>query len=156
MQVRKEEAPLNLFSFEPWFAGNVQRVTVFVPDPFVSEEDIAGYLKKYGILHGTGTKEQDWEGVWTGKRTYWISLFRDVRSPDGLSHPPGYFGIGSETGSLVYPGQPITCRRCWQFGHYARECKCKRCARCGLQTHAEKDCVQCFFCGEYGHVYRAC
>ncbi|MBN3312612.1 ZCHC3 protein, partial [Atractosteus spatula] len=132
-------------------------MTVFVLDPFVSEEEIHCFLRKHVMLYGEGKKELDWEGVWTGKRSYWMSLRPDSRSMDGLSHPPAVFDMGSEKGFLVYPGQPITCRRCFSQGHYARECcEIVICDRCKSKTHTAQGCVKCFTCGLYGHGYREC
>ncbi|MBN3323669.1 ZCHC3 protein, partial [Atractosteus spatula] len=156
---RKGEAPLSLFRVTPMFAGSLRKMTVFVFDPFVSEEDIEVFLNEFVLLQGKGERELDSEGVWTGRRVYWMRLRFGGTEEGGVLHPPAFFEIGSERGYLVYPGQPLACRRCGVLGHYAAKCTMVFCSRCKERGHVLKACrkeVRCFSCGELGHVFRSC
>ncbi|MBN3314331.1 ZCHC3 protein, partial [Atractosteus spatula] len=156
---RKGKAPLSLFRVNPMFAGSLRKMTVFVFDPFVSEEDIDGFLNEFVLLQGKGERELDSEGVWTGKRIYWMRLRFGGTEEGGVLHPPAFFEIGTERGYLVYPGQPLACRKCGVLGHYAAKCTTVFCSRCKEQGHVLRDCrkeVRCFSCGESGHIYRNC
>ncbi|MBN3312964.1 ZCHC3 protein, partial [Atractosteus spatula] len=131
-------------------------MTVFVLDPFVSEEDIEGFLGKHVTLYGTGKKERDEEGVWTGKRQYWMSLRQCPKAEEGVFHPPAFFEMGTDGAYLSYPGQPRVCWNCFDLGHCAKQCEIMNCSQCGSRSHRTRDCVRCFVCGERGHFQRNC
>ncbi|MBN3323585.1 ZCHC3 protein, partial [Atractosteus spatula] len=152
VQERKEEAPLNLFHVEPMFAGQLLRMTVWVSDPFVSEEEIASFLRRYVVLQAEGKKDLDNDGVWAGKWTFWVRLYMDIARGEGVVHPPAFFGNGSRRGYLVYPGQPLMCRRCGEGGHYAVQCTTALCSRCQSRDHVTRDCVYGVRCLSGGKV----
>ncbi|MBN3312972.1 ZCHC3 protein, partial [Atractosteus spatula] len=92
-------------------------------------------------VQGEGKKDLDSDGVWAGKWTFWVRLYMDIAGGGGVVHPPAFFGNESRRGYLVYPGQPLICRRCGDGGHYAAQCTTVLCSRCQSRDHVIRDCV---------------
>lgn len=128
-------------------------------NPFVVDEDIVTFLKRFcDVLH-SGTKIKDSLGFWNGKRMYKVRLRPREGAHGGVIHPPGSFSIGSNRGYLYYPGQPIRCRRCGEEGHNAEGCKKDFCRKCQKGGHTTATCVaqaECNLCGDSDHIFRNC
>ncbi|MBN3313980.1 ZCHC3 protein, partial [Atractosteus spatula] len=128
-------------------------------NPYVPEEDIVRFLKRFVDIQGVGEKVIDKKKYWTGKRRYRVRFRTDVKAPDGLLHPPASFLLGSNRGYCYYYGQPAVCRRCGQPGHNVVDCRevvCRNCEGVGhLAAHCTED-VRCNLCGGVGHMFRDC
>ncbi|MBN3325212.1 ZCHC3 protein, partial [Atractosteus spatula] len=128
-------------------------------NPYVPEEDIEVFLKRFVDLTAKGTKIMDRNRYWTGKIRFFARLRTASTQEDGFLHPPAMFFIGANRGYLSYPGQPLTCRRCGGEGHFAANCRELMCKRCGKTGHLGADCKAtktCNLCGENGHLYKDC
>ncbi|MBN3317972.1 ZCHC3 protein, partial [Atractosteus spatula] len=134
-------------------------LTVHVFNPYMAEEDIVSFLKRFVDVQDEGVKLLDKKKYWSGKRRYRVRFRFSAQASDGLLHPPASFTIGSNNGYLFYPGQPLTCRRCGQEGHIALNCTEQICRRCGGIGHVGSACtedIKCNLCGKPGHAYREC
>uniref|UniRef100_W5NN66 CCHC-type domain-containing protein n=1 Tax=Lepisosteus oculatus TaxID=7918 RepID=W5NN66_LEPOC len=156
---KKEEAPLNAFRIEPLFARELRPLYVHMHNPFIPEEDIVTFLRRYVDVQGSGTKERDEKGYWTGRRRFLVRLRPGAAPEGGVVHPPPAFSIGANGGTVRYPGQPKVCHRCGKEGHVVATCPSKVCRKCGAEGHLAADCravVRCNLCGMQGHLYNVC
>ncbi|MBN3323625.1 ZCHC3 protein, partial [Atractosteus spatula] len=134
-------------------------LTVTMFNPYVPEEDIVCFLKRFVDIQGIGVKLIDRKNYWTGRRRYRVRFRADGSSPDGLLHPPASFEIGSNRGYLFYYGQPSVCRRCRKEGHHVVDCRERICRRCEGVGHLSSECKEerrCNLCGGAGHVFKDC
>ncbi|MBN3318780.1 ZCHC3 protein, partial [Atractosteus spatula] len=155
----RNEEPLKDFYIEPLFARELRTLTVHMFNPYVAEEDILNFLKRFVDVQDEGVKQIDKRKYWTGNRRYRVRFRFSEQAADGLVHPPATFAIGSNRGYLFYPGQPLTCRRCGQEGHMALNCEAQICRQCDGIGHISSMCteeIKCNLCGKQGHVYREC
>lgn len=159
LTARRLEEPFVHFFLEPLFAREARPIWVHMNNPFTPDADIVNFLKRFVDVQGTGIKEMDRKRVWNGKRKFLVRFRADPSAEDGLLHPPANFSIGTYTGYLYYPDQPLACRRCRQKGHYAADCDVEVCRRCDTVGHSTFMCraePKCNLCGVSGHIYRAC
>uniref|UniRef100_W5NLU8 CCHC-type domain-containing protein n=1 Tax=Lepisosteus oculatus TaxID=7918 RepID=W5NLU8_LEPOC len=155
----RDVVPLNVFLIEPLFARELRTLTIHLFNHRVPERDIITFLSRFVDVQGEGQKDLDALRVWTGKRRYTVRLKPKPSEGEGVVHPPAYFTIGPNRGYLFYPGQPVTCKKCFQRGHVAANCPGGVCRKCKATTHETKDCTKvltCDLCGAEGHVYRVC
>ncbi|MBN3321613.1 ZCHC3 protein, partial [Atractosteus spatula] len=141
----------------PDSTGRQQR-NVHMFDPFVTDQDVTTFLRRYvEVRKGPGTIS-DTRTVWTGKRRYEVELRRDLRTPDGFTHPPGNFSIGSGRGYLYYWNQPEFCRKCQGFGHREGTCTVGEFGKCHRRGHSTRECPvkECSLYGNTGHLYWQC
>uniref|UniRef100_W5NLX6 CCHC-type domain-containing protein n=1 Tax=Lepisosteus oculatus TaxID=7918 RepID=W5NLX6_LEPOC len=159
VNLRKDVKPFVDYIIEPLFAWELRTLTVTMFNPYVPEEDVVFFLKRFVDIQGFGAKVIDRKKVWTGKNRYRVRLRFDANSPDGLLHPPATFSIGSNNGYLYYYGQPSVCRRCRKPDHHAADCREKVCRKCGGMGHWMAYCteeVRCNLCGGEGHTFKDC
>ncbi|KAJ8352436.1 hypothetical protein SKAU_G00239120 [Synaphobranchus kaupii] len=151
---------LSGISFEPLFSFDVKLVTDMVYNPFVSGLDVELFLKQYCTILRAGVRLKNSFGVWNGKRLFLVRLRRDVAGLGGLRHLPAVFSIGPDKGFLTYTGLPTYCRRCFRYGHMAKDCSAAIvCSLCGAEGHVAKDCKQdkrYHLCGSTEHLFRNC
>ncbi|KAK3566648.1 hypothetical protein QTP86_001848, partial [Hemibagrus guttatus] len=136
---RPEEEVLRGLRFVPLFAMDEDPVTVHIYNPYVTDEDIRAFLGR--------------------KRRFLVKLKVDPASPGGPLHPPGSFAIGPNRRFLHYPGQPLSCWKCFAAGHTKEACTGWRCQLCGLEEHLAAECSApktCSLCGSEEHLYRQC
>uniref|UniRef100_W5LWX5 CCHC-type domain-containing protein n=1 Tax=Lepisosteus oculatus TaxID=7918 RepID=W5LWX5_LEPOC len=134
-------------------------MTVHVFNPRVPEQDILTFLTRFVDVQSVGQKVTDGLNIWTCKRRYLVRLRSNSLEEDGVSHPPAYFSIGPSRGYLFYPGQPLTCKKCFQRGHKAVDCTRAFCRKCKAADHETANCGKlstCNLCGSMDHVYRSC
>uniref|UniRef100_W5NP97 CCHC-type domain-containing protein n=1 Tax=Lepisosteus oculatus TaxID=7918 RepID=W5NP97_LEPOC len=158
-QLLKEEEPLSKYRVEPLFARDVKTLMVHIFSPRVPEADILTFLRRYVDVQGEGRRVMDDEKVWTGKRSYTVRFRPNDKIEGGLITPPANFSIGPYRGYMLYPGQPKTCRRCGQSGHFFVDCVTDICKRCGELGHVAAACrnaLVCNLCGVPDHSYRTC
>ncbi|MBN3312799.1 ZCHC3 protein, partial [Atractosteus spatula] len=128
-------------------------------NPFMPEEEILVFLKRFVDVQGAGHKVLDIGRYWTGRWKYLVRFRASPAVGGDVVHPPANFMIGANRGYLFYPGQPTGCRKCGQQGHFAAKCQRVICRRCGVEGHVTSDCtveVSCNLCGEVGHLYNRC
>uniref|UniRef100_W5NNK2 CCHC-type domain-containing protein n=1 Tax=Lepisosteus oculatus TaxID=7918 RepID=W5NNK2_LEPOC len=137
---------------------NKRWVVLHMFEPFLSDADVTTFLRRYVEVKSGPFGVPDTRKVWTGKRRYEVELRRDERSPDGFSHPPATFAIGSCRGYLYYWNQPEFCRKCRRTGHGEGECQEVNCGKCGARGHSTRQCPvkECSLCGNTGHLFRQC
>uniref|UniRef100_W5NM69 CCHC-type domain-containing protein n=1 Tax=Lepisosteus oculatus TaxID=7918 RepID=W5NM69_LEPOC len=156
---KKGEKPFVDYYVEPLFARELKTLTVAMFNPYVPEEDIVCFLKRFVDIQGMGVKVLDKKGYWTGKRRFKVRFRPNGSAPDGLLHPPATFEIGPNRGYLYYYGQPLVCRRCRKEGHNVVDCRERVCRRCEGVGHFTSECTEemkCNLCGGEGHVFRDC
>ncbi|MBN3320552.1 ZCHC3 protein, partial [Atractosteus spatula] len=123
---------------------------VHMLNPFVPEEEILFFLRRFVDIQGPGHKVLDAGGYWNCRRKY-LARFRSNAALGGaVVHPPASFMIGSNRGYLFYPGQPGGCRRCGKEGHVVVNCPSMICRRCGVEGHVVSNCtaeITCNLCG---------
>lgn len=155
----KDELPMSLFFIEPLFTREWRPLYVFMYNPYVKEEEITMFLKKYCDFSLPPVKVMDEYGLWTGKWKYEVRL-RTVSSKEGgVLHPPANFEIGANRGFLNYVGQLSACFKCGGWGHLVKNCKEVICRICRVKGHVADECnvpKKCNFCGEEGHMYKSC
>ncbi|MBN3317978.1 ZCHC3 protein, partial [Atractosteus spatula] len=128
-------------------------------NPYVPEEDMEVFLKRFVDVTTKGVRITDRNGYWSGKFRYFVRLRTLSAQEDGYLHPPAMFFIGVNRGYVNYPGQPLTCRRCRGEGHFAANCREPVCKRCGTAGHQGAECKAartCNLCEEEGHLYKDC
>ncbi|KAE8296875.1 hypothetical protein D5F01_LYC05645 [Larimichthys crocea] len=156
---KAELEPFSRFRVVPLCQRNLKIVTVQVYNPYVGDEAVAEFLRRYGQVDTQTKYLRDSFGIWTGRRQFRVLLGEDPDSADGLRHPPAYFSIGADRGFLFYSGQPVFCRQCRSFGHLATGCVQVRCRNCGGTGHNAASCEAqrtCHGCGGGGHLRRDC
>ncbi|TKS65154.1 Zinc finger CCHC domain-containing protein 3 [Collichthys lucidus] len=156
---KAELEPFSRFRVVPLCQRNLRIVTVQVYNPYVGDEAVAAFLRRYGQVDKQTKYLRDSFGIWTGRRQFRVLLGEDPDSADGLKHPPAYFSIGADRGFLFYSGQPVFCRQCRSFGHLAAGCVQVRCRNCGGTGHGAASCTaqrSCHGCGGAGHLLRDC
>jgi len=109
---KAEIEPFSRFRVVPPCQRNLTIVTIQVYNPYVGDEAVAGFLRRYGNVDMQPKYLRDSFGIWTGRRQFRVLLREDPDSTDGLKHPPAYFSIGADRGFLFYSGQPVFCRQC--------------------------------------------
>ncbi|MBN3314441.1 ZCHC3 protein, partial [Atractosteus spatula] len=152
-------APLVYFHVEPLFARELRQLVVHMFNPFVPDEDICFFLKRYVDIQGVGKKILDAGGYWTCKRKYMVCLRPGGPQGAGVVHPPATFSIRANNGYLYYSGQPTGCRKCGNHGHISAEFNNVVCRRCGVIGHVTAECrvgISCNLCGKQGHLYNTC
>uniref|UniRef100_W5LW39 CCHC-type domain-containing protein n=1 Tax=Lepisosteus oculatus TaxID=7918 RepID=W5LW39_LEPOC len=133
------ESPLNEFLIEPLFARELRTLTIHLLfNHRVPERDMITFLSRFVDVQGEGKKDLDVLKVWTGKRWYTVRLRPKPSECEGVVHPPAYFSIGPNRGYLFYPGQPVTCKKCFQRGHVATNCPGGVCRKCKATIHDTK------------------
>ncbi|MBN3312980.1 ZCHC3 protein, partial [Atractosteus spatula] len=155
----RDKKPLSDYVVEPLFVRENRPLTVHMFNPYVPEEDVEIFLRRFVDITAKSTKVIDRNKYWTGKRKYFVRLRTISAQEDGFLHPPATFYIGVNRGYLHYPGQPLTCRRCGKEGHFAANCKEVVCRKCGETGHVGASCKKgktCNLCGEEGHLYKDC
>ncbi|KAG8012296.1 Zinc finger CCHC domain-containing protein 3, partial [Nibea albiflora] len=156
---KAEVEPFSRFRVVPLCRRNLKIVTVQVYNPYVGDELVAGFLRRYGQVDTQTRCLRDSHGIKTGRRQFRVLLAEDPDSIDGLRHPPAYFSIGADRGFLFYSGQPVFCRQCRSFGHLETGCVQVRCRNCGANGHGAASCTaprNCHGCGSVGHLLRDC
>ena len=138
-----------------------RKVTVHMFNPHVTEEDISGFLTKYGCVIPEKTeKVMDRMGFWTGKREFLIMLNEDPQGHDGFVHPPAFFTIGRDRGYLSYFRQPPFCKKCRGSGHKEKDCgEGAKCRFCSSKEHGSRDCPRpkgCHACRSKDHLLKDC
>ena len=136
-------------------------LTVHMYDPHVPNEDIVGFLKRFGCVNEDCIeKVMDRMGFWTGKRKFHVVLNTDPAGHDGLAHPPAFFTIGAERGYLSYYRQPLFCKKCRGSGHKEKNCgEGTKCRFCSSNEHETKDCKrpkECHACRSTDHLLKNC
>ncbi|MBN3313979.1 ZCHC3 protein, partial [Atractosteus spatula] len=155
----RDKKPLSDYVVEPLFVRENRPLTVHMFNPYVPEEDVEIFLRRFVDITAKSTKVIDRNRYWTGKRKYFVRLRTISAQEDGFLHPPATFYIGVNRGYLHYPGQPLTCRRCGKEGHFAANCKEVVCRKCGKTGHVGASCKKgktCNLRGEEGHLYKDC
>lgn len=141
---------------------NQQRtpVTVQLYNPFVPDEEIIAFLKRYCEYVSYGERRKNCLGTFNGLRRFWVQFKPDSDGIGGVSHPPQTFSIGPNRGFLFYPGQPAFCRDCFSFGHTREDCStglvCRNCFQTGHRTADCEHARKCHFCGSGEHLARQC
>ena len=136
---------------------NFKMVTVQMYNPYVTHEQIYGFLSKYGEVLAAGKKIRDLLGFWTGKMQYQMLLKEDPRGYDGLVHPPAQFNIAGDKGFLFYNRQPPYCKRCKAVGHFEGSCRFEWCSYCRAHGHLSANCPwYCGVCKSRGHTDEDC
>ncbi|KAK6454125.1 zinc finger CCHC domain-containing protein 3-like [Huso huso] len=152
----KDVSPISNFRVEPLFASRVRTVTVCMQNPYVKEQDIRLFLRKYCDVLGVGQKEMDYDEMWNGNRKYTVRFKRKI---GGFECPPASFYIGGVKGYLYYYGQPKTCRKCGEQGHIAVMCPNIFCRNCLETGHEAKECKKpksCNLCDSTEHMFKDC
>ena len=158
-QRRAKEKLFSNFDFVELDRRNFRVVFVHMYNPFVTAEEIKGFLSKYGEVISSPRKIIDLMGFWTGRTSFQMLLKMDPAGFDGLVHPPAFFNIGADRGFCFYSRQPQFCRRCRKHGHTEGACVQVACRFCNEAGHEAKDCPSpkaCHRCGTIGHLYRDC
>ncbi|TKS65430.1 Zinc finger CCHC domain-containing protein 3 [Collichthys lucidus] len=145
---KAELEPFSRFRVVPLCQRNLRIVTVQVYNPYVGDEAVAAFLRRYGQVDKQTKYLRDSFGIWTGRRQFRVLLGEDPDSADGLKHPPAYFSIGADRGFLFYSGQPVFCRQCRSFGHLAAGCVQVGCRNCGGTGHGTASCTAQRSCHE--------
>uniref|UniRef100_A0AAY5L8A8 Zinc finger CCHC domain-containing protein n=1 Tax=Esox lucius TaxID=8010 RepID=A0AAY5L8A8_ESOLU len=143
LQVCKEKAavePFSRFRIFPLCRLNVKVITVHMYNPYVGDDRVMAFLGRFGNVFG----------IWSGRRQFRVTLYKDSKGLDGLLHPLAFFSIGADQGYLFHSGQPPFCRNCWSFGHQAAGCGLLRCRNCGLTGQVIADCKEPWFCNGCG------
>lgn len=92
----------------------------------------------------------DFEPVYNGLRHYRVRIIKPI---------PNFLRFGKYQVFLKYGGQPLTCRKCNQPGHFGNQCIFKVCFNCENTGHEANCCPApplCHFCKEDGHLSRNC
>ena len=156
---RLADGPLSEYQVQSLCRSGERVITVHIYNPWVTEEATRYFLSKH-VTVISGMKEiRDTLDVWTGKRQFRVRLKDNPDSHDGFQHPPASFTIGTNRGYLYYPGQPLYCRKCTDFGHTADFCTQVRCRNCKGLGHTMGTCdrpKKCNLCGSEGHLFKHC
>ncbi|KAJ8044211.1 Zinc finger CCHC domain-containing protein 3 [Holothuria leucospilota] len=133
------------------YSEPVKLVTV-LHVPFELDDDVVRFvLKKYGkVLSGRFVRYAAHPTLFNGNRQYQMELDRDI---------PSSVNLGGRECWVRYGGQPRTCLKCGETGHFAKECKKVRCFRCLMVGHTSRKCVAdivCSTCNKSGHGYMDC
>lgn len=124
-------------------------------DSVTTKEEVIGALTKV-----TGAKE-DYEVI-SLRPAYEGTQIATVRVRDKWAQnltDLGRIRIGLVRCRLRAHTEPPPCPRCWEPGHWAKDCKgpdfSKRCRRCGKEGHFAAGCTSespaCINCGQSGH-----
>ena len=151
--------PLAAFRVLGMDRPSYRNITVTTYSPYVSDEEVAAFLGRYGEVTPGVWYIRDPNGYWSGGRVFGVLLHQDPKGQDGLRHPPALFSIGVERGYLFYGRQPPFCRKCREAGHSEGACAGAACRSCGHLGHVARSCPEartCHGCGERGHLSAAC
>lgn len=88
--------------------------------------------------------------IYNGLRHYRVRITRPI---------PNFLRFGRYQVFLKYAGQPLTCRKCNQPGHFSNACEHKVCFNCENIGHEANSCPApplCHFCKGDGHVSSRC
>ena len=102
------------------------------------------------VVHFRRGKFDFQPGVYNGLRHYRVRILRPI---------PNFLRFGKYQVFLKYGGQPPTCRKCNQPGHFGNECTFRICFNCENIGHEANRCPApplCHFCKEDGHLSRNC
>ncbi|KAG2459812.1 ZCHC3 protein, partial [Polypterus senegalus] len=152
-------APLSLFKVQPLWKREWKVMTVHMFNPWVEDDAIMAFLRRYATAVFFLRRVTDDEGIWNGCRQFKVQLKKDSSSVDGLTHPPSSFSLGPNKGYLFYGGMPTRCGKCGKDGHVARYCSVMICRNCNKVGHKARDCPTprcCHICGQTNHLYHAC
>ena len=156
---RLADGPLNEYQVKSLCRTGERVITIHIYNPWVTEEAIGYFLSKHVTVISGMREIMDSLDVWTGKRQFRVRLKDNPDGCDGFHHPPASFTIGTNRGYLYYPGQPLYCRKCTDFGHTAESCTQVRCRNCKGLGHTMGTCdrpKKCNLCGSEGHLFKHC
>lgn len=132
-------------------------VTVHMYNPFVRDEEIQAFLKRYCSYVSFGERIKNCIGT---QRKFWVEFLPDRTGVGGVANPPQAFSIGSNRGYMFYPGQPCFCHSCFAFGHMREECSIGPVWRnCYDPDHKTAKCPRarkCHYCGDDSHLAQQC
>lgn len=96
-------------------------VIVQMYNPYVEEEDVSLFLKRFCSSVSKGLKVSDNYGLWTGKWKFFVQFKSEGGS---LSLPPHAFALGPDRGHLYVPELPasVSCWACGRRGHQSKDC----------------------------------
>ncbi|CAJ0967215.1 unnamed protein product [Ranitomeya imitator] len=145
---------------EPLFGLMEKVVTVTVYNPYTEVSLLEQFLARYCEYVKGGEKQKNCLGIFNCKYVFRVKLRRDPSCLGGFAHPPANFSVAGQRGFLTYAGQPLYCRKCFQFGHLQSTCeKSMVCRNCKQEGHMAAQCLmprECDQCGDIGHLYRDC
>ncbi|XP_077155316.1 uncharacterized protein LOC143817713 [Ranitomeya variabilis] len=145
---------------EPLFGLMEKIVTVTVYNPYTEVRLLEQFLARYCEYVKSGEKQRNCLGIFNCKYVFRVKLRKDPSCLGGFTHPPANFSVAGHRGFLSYAGQPLYCRKCFQFGHLQNTCeKGMVCRNCKQEGHAAAQCPmprECDQCGNTGHLYKDC
>ncbi|XP_073421440.1 uncharacterized protein [Dendrobates tinctorius] len=145
---------------EPLFGLMEKVVTVTVYNPYTEVGLLEQFLARYCEQVKGGEKQRNVLGIFNCKYVFRVKLKKDPSCLGGFTHPPANFSVAGHRGFLSYQGQPLYCRKCFEFGHLQSMCsKDLVCRNCKQEGHVAARCPmprECDGCGSAEHLYKDC
>lgn len=97
--------------------------------PKVPDELLIRQFQRFGLTHMTGT----------------TSIFHVIpSSPTSLEAIPHQATINDSPILIEVPGRPSLCLRCYDTGHYRKNCSTPWCRACRAYGHGQTNCTQSY------------